>query len=195
LMEGLNLFANNLDADLTGTNNTVAGVFGSLLPINTSVQTWNGTGFSPSSYAYNKSSKTTNWTPNIPLNPGMGAWIKIPAGAYGGATVTQQIPTIGNVIQGGSFTNGNIAPAGGLSLLSSIVPLSGGITTNLGYHPKVNDTIQFWNGSGFTPYSYAYNKSSKSTNWTPSEPQVSPGVGFWLNNQTPNTWVESFTVQ
>jgi hypothetical protein len=193
LKEGNNLVANPLDLDLTGTNNTLIGIFGTAMPINTKVQTWNGVGFNLSTYAYNKSAKTTNWTANLPLNPGIGMWVTIPAGAFGGATVTNQFPAVGNVLQG-ALINANLAPAGGLSLLGSMVPLAAPIST-FQYLPKINDKVQFWNGVGFDLFTYAYNKSAKTTNWAPSEPQLTPGVGFWLNNPIANTWTQNFTVQ
>ena len=192
LAEGQNLIANQLDLDGTGTNNTIAEVFTNNLPVNSKVNVWNGVGFNQASYAKNKSTGLTNWTANFPLNPGMGAWVAIPAGAYGGTT--QQVATVGNVLQG-SLANPNFTSGGGLSLLSSMAPISGAISSNLSYVPQLNDKLNVWNGIGFNQYSYAKNKSTGLTNWTPSEPVITVGQGFWLQNAQQGSWTMNFTVQ
>jgi hypothetical protein len=48
LHDGDNLFANQFDADGTGTNNNCATVLGTHLPINSTVYTWTGSNYNVS---------------------------------------------------------------------------------------------------------------------------------------------------
>jgi hypothetical protein len=191
LAEGFNLIANPLDADGTGTNNTVTGLFTNALPVNSSVFAWNGSGYNISSYAANKAHTATNWTVNLSVNPGAGIWVSIPAGAYNGGT--SNFVSVGTVLQG-NLVNPNIAGPG-YWMVSSQVPISGDIGTNLSYVPSLNDSVFVWNGSGYNIFSYAANKAHTATNWTPSSPTISVGQGFWLNSQTGAGWTNNFTVQ
>jgi len=192
LAEGFNMVANQLDIDGTGTNNTVSGVFSSNLPINSIVYTWAGAGYNPaSSYVKNKSGVPI-WTGDTKLNPGQGCWVAIPAGSYGGTT--QSVTTVGNVLQG-SLVNPNIPPAGGFSLLSSMAPLAGGLQTTLKYTPTLGDIVYTYHGSAYDPaYSYVKNKSGVPI-WTPGEPPISVGQGFWLSTSAGSVWSNNFVVQ
>jgi hypothetical protein len=191
LTEGFNLIANPLDVDGTGTNNTLVGFFTNSLPVNSAVYLYNGSGYTLSTYAANKSNTATNWTVNAPLNPGQGFWVSIPAGSFGGATNT--ITAVGTVLQG-SLSNPNLTTAG-FALVSSQVPIAGDITTNLNYIPSKNDAVYVYSGGGYNLYTYAANKSNTATNWNPSAPQISVGQGFWINSQSGSPWTNNFIVQ
>src|ERR1041384_3187807 len=157
LHTGLNMLENPLStADLTGTNDTVANTISNQLPLNTTVYTWNGTGYNIASYSKGKVSPfPTNWGP-VPLpslNPGQGAWIQIPSNATPPFTLTWA----GNVMENKLTPTGNLPNNymhAGLSLLGSVAPLGGGITTVLQYQPRLNDTVYQWNGTGYTINSY-----------------------------------------
>ncbi|HXS68058.1 MAG TPA: hypothetical protein VN761_04395 [Candidatus Polarisedimenticolia bacterium] len=192
LTEGFNLVANQLDLDLSGTNNTIVNVFSNNLPVNSQIYSWNGSTFDISSFAKNKAGTATNWTLNFTINPGQGFWLSIPTGAFGGGT--SNVTVVGNVLQG-TLVNTHLPPAGGYSLVSSEVPISGGITTNLNYKPMLNDQVYVWNGSAYNIFSYAKNKAGTATNWTPSEPALNVGQGFWLNSGAGATWTNVFIVQ
>jgi hypothetical protein len=192
LTEGFNLVANQLDLDLTGTNNTIVNVFSNSLPANAKVYSWNGASFNISTFAVNKSGTATNWSLNFTVNPGQGMWVDIPAGAFGGST--SNVTIVGNVLQG-TLVNPNLPPAGGFSLVSSEVPISGGVTTNLMYKPLLNDKVYLWNGSGYSIFTYAENKAGTATNWSPSEPGINVGQGFWLDSGAGATWTNVFIVQ
>ena len=192
LTEGFNLVANQMDLDLNGTNNTIVNVFSNNLPVNATIYSWNGTGFDISSFAKNKAGTLTNWTLNFTINPGQGFWLSIPTGAFGGSS--SNVTVVGNVLQG-ALVNPHLPPAGGYSLLSSMPPIAGGITSNLNYQPQLNDTVYTWNGTGYNIASYAKNKAGTLTNWTPSEPQIAVGQGFWLNSGAGATWSNNFVVQ
>jgi len=191
LTQGFNLVANQLDADGTGTNNTIQGVFGSLLPPGSTVYTWNGAGYNVASYTKNKAGTATNWSGNYPLNPGQGSWVSIPTGTIGTNVLT--VTTVGQVLQGAAFAV-NPYYGTGFSLLSSVVPLSGGLVTTMGYTPAASDTVYTWNGTGYNVSSYTKNKAGTATTWSNGEPQLSPGEGFWLNSTGKQAWSNYFQV-
>jgi len=192
LTEGFNLVANQLDLDLTGTNDTLVNVFSNSLPLNSQVFRWNGTSFDVSAFAANKTGTLTNWTLNLTVNPGQGFWLQIPAGAFGGGS--SNVTIVGNVLQG-TLVNPNFPAAGGFSILSSQVPISGGVTSNLLYKPKLNDQLYQWTGTAYNVFAYAANKTGTLTNWSPSEPQINVGQGFWLNSGAGAGWTNVFIVQ
>jgi len=192
LVEGFNLVANQLDLDSTGTNNTIVNVFSNNLPLNAQVYSWNGSTFDISTYAKNKAGTATNWTLNFTINPGQGFWLSIPSGAFGGGT--SNVTVVGNVLQG-TLVNPNLPPAGGFSLLSSMPPVAGGVTSNLMYQPGLNDQVYRWNGGTYDIFTYAKNKAGTATNWSPSEPQINVGQGFWLSSGAGATWTNKFIVQ
>jgi hypothetical protein len=79
-------------------------------------------------------------------------------------------------------------------LVSSIVPLAGGLQTSLNYAPQLNEKFFGWDSSvqAYTPAAYI---TSKGVNkWSPSEPQISVGQGFWFLYNANSTWKTNFTV-
>jgi hypothetical protein len=182
LTNGFNIVANPLDLDGTGTNNTVSGVFGTSLPNNTGIYKFSGGSFS-SFYSFNRGV----WSPGAntaTLNPGESVFIQIPSNS--------SFTFVGQVLQGGQ-TNQFIVP--GYTLLGSKIPLSGGLQTTLQYTPANGDAVYFFSqaanagAGGYVPYLF-----STRGGWAPSEPQVAPGVGFFLST-TSTSWVQNFTVQ
>ena len=186
LTEGFNMIANPLDLDGYGTNNTVTTVLSTNLPVNSKVYTWN-----ISTLAYDTATfgKTKTWAPDIKLNPGQGAWLSIPAGLFGG--LTQNVTTVGTVLQG-NLANPNIPAAGGFTLIGSQIPIKGGLTTTLGYTPsQVNEKVYAWplGATAFSSYTW-----SKTKTWSPSEPEIDVGQGFWLSTLGGSVWTTNFTV-
>jgi hypothetical protein len=195
LHEGFQVIGNQLDLDGTGLNNTVTTVFSSNLPVNSIVYTWNGSSWANASTF---SSKTKTWSPaNLALNPGQAAFVKIPAGAYGG--VSSNATIVGNVLQG-SLVNTYVAsgPVNSKAIFSpvaSIVPLSGGLQTTLKYVPQRGDQVFQYNGTSWAIGSIF---STKSGTWSPSEPSIALGEGFFLaptNGPAVAGWTQNFTVQ
>jgi hypothetical protein len=185
LATGFNLVANPLDLDGTGTNNTVSGVFGTNLPVNSVVYTYNGVSFDQFSYISQKSQPPA-WTAPGKLNPGMAAWVKVPSPA----TAT----TVGNVLQG-SLVNGNLPAGAGFAFVSSKAPITGALQANLQFVPHQNDVVYRYNGTSYDQFSYISQKSQPVA-WTPSDPVINVGQGFWLKLATAgSTWVQNFTVQ
>jgi len=185
LVEGFNMIANPLDLDGYGTNNTLTTVFSTNLPVNSKVYTWN---ISTLGYDTATFGKTKTWSPDMKLNPGQGAWVSIPAGAFGGTT--QSVTTVGTVLQG-KLVNPNIPAADGYTLIASQVPIAGGLTTTLGYKARLNEKVYAW-PLGATAFSVA--TMVKARYWVPSEPQIGLGQGFWLKAYAGSVWTTNFTV-
>jgi len=137
LTNGFNLIGNQLDLDGTGTNNTLVTCFGTQMPNGTKVYPWDG-GLLPSclyNSTANKWAGSTN-VANAALSPGQGVFVQVPAAAVTPLTVT----LVGNVLQGSLSNNITV----GYQIVSSMVPLSGLIDTNLGYAPSKGDKVYTW---------------------------------------------------
>lgn len=119
------------------------------------------------------------WTdPNATLNPGEGAFVFVPAG------VPYTNTFVGEVLQG-NLTN---ALPTGFSLVGSQVPQGGALQTALEY-PVSNGTIVYkWN-AGFESYNFLGGA------WSPSEPIVSVGEGWFSFKPAGQEWVRDFTVE
>jgi len=179
LTNGLNMVANQLDFDGTGTNNTVIGVFSNSLPNGSFVYKFTAGNFA--TYQFSRGAWSGNTT-GVSLNPGEGCFVSVPSPV----TVT----TVGQVLQG-TTTN---SLSGALSMVSSTFPLSGAIDSTgnggLGYTPVNGDDVYLWDpvGQGYVTYQRARGA------WGPSDPQLSPGQGLFLST-VQTSWVNSFTVQ
>jgi hypothetical protein len=194
LVEGFNLIANQLDFDGTGTNNTTSNVLGTNVPLNSAVYTWSGSAYNIASFVKLKGATAPSWNANYTLNPGQGAWLSIPAGGLAGTS--SNLITVGQVDQGG-LVNPNLIAGGGYSLVSSMVPLSGGIQTVLGYTPLLNDSVYQWStaSGSYVINSYVKLKGQTNPSWSPAEPSIGIGEGFWLNSGSGAVWSNYFTVQ
>lgn len=195
-----------LDLDGTGVNNTVNSVVGSNtngLPLGTTVYVFNsGGGFD--TLVYNKTGhpSVTNWylgatqTNSYPINPGEGFFIVL------GGSAPYTLTEAGTVLQGSLQNNYVPATAGSLWLVSSQIPIGGGITTTLNYQPKLQDEVLLYNQNTRAYDTYVYNKTGHPavTNWylgaVASEPQIQVGQGFWIQPHNAGTvWTNNFTVQ
>ena len=101
---------------------------------------------------------------------------------------------VGGVAQG---TLINPLPAN-YSLKSSMVPQPGLLTTVLGFPPYPGDLV--WRRIAPAPTFSAYAYDDVGMQWTPSEPNLSVGEGFFLYRApaqaTPgHYWIRNFTVQ
>src|SRR5580704_3902443 len=129
LASGLNLIANNLDLDGTGTNNLMTNVLNPLVAANNTavaVYKWdtNTSGFDQWNYSTHGGGGWVNETPgsglpftSATLNPGEGAFVNV-------ANATN-LTVVGNVLQN-TWTNSNLVP-GNLSMASPIAPLANNI--------------------------------------------------------------------
>jgi hypothetical protein len=193
-----------LDADGTGTNNTISTVFPSPA-LGDTVYVFNGSGYDTLNYTAVGSGHpvvyTTNWfngvtaSPTYKINPGVSVFY-LPAA---NETATE----VGTVLQGTNLVNQYFPPANTIQLLSSQVPISGGLTSVLGYKPTLGDTVYIYDNGAYDTYNYTAVGQGHpvvyTTNWfngvTPSEPVISVGQGFWMLPAANTNWVESFIAQ
>ena len=189
------LVAPTFDLDGTGTNGTITTVVGTNVATGTSILVFNGSGYDALTWGSLGRGQPLGWTlngaydPTYPINVGQGFWVNDPSDT--------NLTVSGTVLQGAALTNEFVLGAGNYSLLSSQVPISGGVTSVLKYQPSVGDAILLYNGSGYDAYSYGSLGRGQPVEWTlngaSNEPNVSVGQGFWLNPSAANTWVETFT--
>jgi hypothetical protein len=173
---GYTLIANQMDLDLTGTNNSIYTVVGTNLPSGTVVEDWTGAGFGSS-----KLSGTGKWSVNNQnvtnsMNPGSGFFIN--------SGVATNIIEVGNVFQG---TNTYTIPAG-LQVVGFKVPVSGTMDTTFGYVPSKGDIIEVWTGAGFGSHKWS------GTAWSAGDPTLSISQAVFLNAASNNVWTQGFTV-
>jgi hypothetical protein len=156
--------------------NSLAAVFPDA-PANTKIYTLSGGNFS----VFTK--RTTGWTgtgaDTVRLDPGVGFFIQ------NSTSGDLNLTFVGEVLQGTVTTT---YPSG-YSLLGSKIPQSGKVETDLKLAAQNGDEVYQLNASG------AYVKSTKrTTSWTPSEPTVEVGNGFFLNAKAQGTWERTFSV-
>jgi len=193
----LSIVAPALDADGTGTNNTISTVF-STPTVGDVAFVFNGSGYNTIGYntVGHGANAVTGWylngvlTNGYPINPGVSVFYQPAANE----TNTQ----VGTVLQGTNLVNKFFPAAGSIGLLSSQVPIAGGVTTVLGYTPSVGDVVFEYNGSGYNTYGYntVGHGANAVTGWylngVLSEPQVAVGQGFWLQPAQSTNWTQSF---
>jgi hypothetical protein len=192
LQPGLNLIANQLDVDGTGTNNTVDTVFSTNLPVGSVLYALNG-----SQYLTSKFLATGKWDAGVSgiapyLSPGSGVFVNNP----GPSPLT--LTLVGLVIQGTHSVA--IPPHGGVTVISAVSPISGGVQSTLGYTPTVGDTVYPWNSLTQT-YGPAHKyllKYPAQSNWTAGgDYTISAGEAFLLGtgpSNTNTTWTQTFAV-
>jgi hypothetical protein len=189
-----------LDADGTGTNNTISTVF-TTPAYGDTVYVFNGTGYDTIQYTKinlggHPPVYTTNWaigstiSSTYAVNPGQSMFY-VPA-------ASQTITEVGVALTG-SVANQYVPAAGKVNLVASKSPVSGGLTSVLGYQPIYGDTVYVFANGGYTTYTYGKvnlggHPPVYTTNWavgsTVGEPVISVGQGFWLQSAGANTWTE-----
>jgi hypothetical protein len=197
LVPNKTLLANQLDYDGTGINNNVYTVFGTNLPASTTILAWNPATQTFYSCQWSYSSKH-GWgyngginNINAALNPGGAVFVDNPSGSNASVTL------VGHVLQGTI----DIPLTPGLEVtVSDPVPLSGGLQTDLGYQPNTNninnmDSVFLWNPVARSFIEYTYLHSNRhGWNWTPSDPQISVGQGFFLTPGQTTSWQVNYNV-
>jgi hypothetical protein len=179
------MICNQLDADGTGTNNSIYNVVGTNLPPNTQVLCWNpalGTFTSTKLTAAGKWSVNNQIVTNA-MNPGSGFFINCPLAAGIGTNIT----VVGSVIQGTNL----YSISTGYQIVAPSGPIAGGIVSTNGYAPTKNDQVLIWNPSLGTYQSHKYT----GTTWTGGEPTYSVGQAFFLNAAEANVWTNILNIQ
>jgi hypothetical protein len=193
-----------LDADGNGTNNTVATIF-TTPSMGDTIFVYNGTSYDGLVYKAVGTGHpvvyTTNWfngstvAASYKINPGQSVFY-LPA-------TTETATVTGTVMQGTNLVNAYFPAAGSIQLLSSQVPISGGLTSVLGYKPTMGDTVFVYDKGQYDGYVYKAVGTGHpvvyTTNWfngsTAGEPIINVGQGFWLLPAANTNWVQNFIVQ
>ena len=184
LTNGLNLIANQLDADGTMTNNYTTNIFSTNMPSGTRIYV-----FDP--VAGNFSAQTrwngSTWSGNLPsidvaMAPGRGFFVNV----AGASPVT--LTLTGQVIQG---TN-SVPIVSGLQIVSSIPPIAGGIQTVMGYSPTLSDRVYQFSALA---QNYASSHRYTGASWTAGEPVLGVGDAVFLQAAAATNWVQAFVVQ
>jgi hypothetical protein len=209
---GLNLIANNLDFDGTGTNNLLTNALNGMAAnaINFSVYKWDTNAVTFDIFSYNKT--TTSWgvvAGSVPvssatLNPGEAAFISITKASY-----LSNFTVVGTVLQG-SWTNAYLPGGSQLAMASPMFPLTAPIdsTGNGGLNvPGTNNyTLYLWDIPNQNYDLWQWNKNTQlwglaagsSNGQTVGGPGAGPiitnGVGFWIATKLTD-WTNTFNVQ
>ncbi len=187
LVNGYNMVSVPLDSDGTGTNNTVISVLSTnVLANNSKVLIWTGSSFGTTvTYGIPVHQTVAVWNaPNTPINPGQGFFI------YNAGPSTN-LTVVGQALVGTNL-NRYITSAG-YNSVASVTPLGGYISTNLQYTATLNDKILTWDpvGQNYVTYNYGIPVHQTLPVWTPSQPQLNVGQGFFIEStNTSVNWTQ-----
>jgi len=159
---------------LNAADNSVAALFPSV-PAGSAIYTFNGTSFVANNRGFSAWSNPTQT-----LVPGQAFFFKNPSASAITNTFVGEVPQ-------GTLTTPLSA---GFQLVSSQVPQSGLVTTDLGMPATTGEAVyRFVNGA------YQSFNRGFGTSWSPSEPTVQVGEGFFVKkNASPAAWVRTFSV-
>jgi hypothetical protein len=185
---------------LQTTNNTIAGLFQNG-PTMATPGKWNGSKvlvYNPADGRYDvddiaSSSYSSGWISGgtITMNPGQAVWFDNGTGS------AQTVTFVGTVPQG---TN-TVTMGAGYNMVSSPVPFSGDLVTNMGLtNYALNGTkVLTFNGANNPPYTSYISSTSGSAGYmnqwlSPGDPQINVGQGFWVSSPSPVSWVQIFSI-
>jgi hypothetical protein len=170
--------------------NTVPVLFAGAA-VGTTFGKWNSTtqvNYSVATYVRAKGSQPAHWdNPTATVNPGEGVFVNNP-------TATPWTVTfVGDVPQGQQVNNDLPTTAGNVSLISSILPRAGDLST-LGFPAVEGDQIKQWDvGSQQLVTTATY----MGGNWSPAAPTVAIGEGFYIQcgsgGASRQPWTENFS--
>ena len=172
MVPGFTLVSNPLDAGdgMNTVGNVLAGA-----PAGTVAYK-----FDAATGAYDINQNLGVWTkPDMSFAPGEGLFV-LNAGAAA-FTVT----FVGEVMQG-ELT---VPIAQGFSIVSSMVPQAGGLSSVLGYPAAAGDAAY-----QFNPATQAYASSSFLGAWVPAEPELAVGEAVFINSSDAKDWTRTFSV-
>jgi hypothetical protein len=166
------LLSNPLDDGTNQANDLLAS-----LPNKSSIQVWNGTGFT----LIGKTSSGFAGNPALPV--GTGFFVK--------STSNFTNTFVGNVVPApGGNSSSNALPANTLVLVGSQLPVSGTFNDvgtnsfNLNATLPNKSSIQVWNGSGFTLI-------GKTSSGFAGSPAYTAGQGFFVKSTAAVNWVQT----
>jgi len=165
---GFSIISNPLE----GATNTAPSLFPSV-PIGTVLYKFNGSAFTLNTFGF------SGWSsPTETYVPGEGFFIKNP----GVTALTNTF--VGNVKQGVLTTPLSV----GFTLVSSQVPQSGLVATDLQAPVAQFEIVYKYDGLGYQTFVLGFN------GWNPSEPTVNVGEGFFIKKNTSGSWTRTFNV-
>lgn len=174
---GFNLLANPLD---NKAGNNVENLFPNA-PAGLQVFVYRNNAFDDASY----DPDFGGWTKTLTLAPGEGFWLNWPSAK---GTIT----FVGDVMQG---TLVNPVPAG-YSIRGSMVPQAGKLATDLGFPVAAGNTFFMYTHTAECAGSYSDASFDPDFGgWTPGEPTIGVGQGFWAVTAAAVDWTRTFTVQ
>lgn len=123
------------------------------------------------------------------LAPGEGMFVLVPAGAG------QRVNTfVGEVMQG-TLSNALTGGIGKFNMVSSMVPQTGGLVTDLGYPVSNGDTIFLYDpDTGYANGTFNYDLDIFGGWDTGVEPTVAVGQAFFALTGANKTWTRNFSV-
>jgi hypothetical protein len=200
LTNGYNFVADQLDFDGTGTHNTLNSMMGANYVSGTKVYVWDVTNqvFLPPSTS---PVGTNDWNPNynVPTGKGFVIWSN---------TNSTLVTFVGQVLQGTLINP--VAGANKFSLLGSMIPIGGPLTTNYAIPPSSSSSLAFPAIDGANTFTFdavnqRYSDAFTFLNplgWADAAgivglngPVVGVGQAFFVQNPGPDTnWIQVFTV-
>lgn len=180
LTNGFTLYANQLDVDGSGTNNTVESVFGSQVS-GLTVYAFSGGSYYSAGYSTKGGWSGSTNVVDAALSVGSAVFVKV--------NTATNITVVGNVLTGTNVVN--FTP-GAYNLVGSPTPQAGSLSS-LGYVPTSGDSTY-----QFDPATQSYITGGYSTKggWS-GEPNLRAGEGFFLKAaaSNPGTWSQVLTNQ
>jgi len=173
LPPGFAMIANPLNA----VSNTVAAILADM-PDGTTLSKFDTSLFRLTDNAV-KSGKWMN--PDETLAPGEGAIIFNPASDF------KTINFVGNVNQG----NLSVRIPAGFSICSSLVPLPGRLSSDLGFPITDGDVIHLFDRTQQKYLIYPF----PSKEWDSHPPAIDVGESFWVGKTSPGNWSRNLVIQ
>lgn len=159
---------------LNAADNSVAALFPSA-PVGSGIYKFVGGAFVANTKGFNAWSN-----PGQTLVPGEAFFFKNPSGTALTNTFVGEVPQ-------GTLTTPLV---GGFQLVSSQVPQSGLVSTDLGMPAATGEAVYRFIGGAYVTHSRGF-----GTAWSPSEPNIQVGEGFFLKkNANPSNWTRTFSV-
>jgi len=148
-------------------------------PDGTSFYILNGGSFSLSTYT-----DGVGWEPDATMVLGKGGYLLNPL------ATPLVITFVGDVAQNSNQGGLVVNPVGSaFTIMSSKVPQTGTITTDLGLTAQDGDQLFKLVGTSFDLYSF-----TDGVGWEPTEPVINVGQAFLYNTATARNWSRSFNV-
>jgi len=191
LTNGFQMVSCPLVASPDNTLNTIMPAAN--LPANLAVYTFSNVGgYSSETVNVPRGGGANVWSGGgtTPIGVGQGAFVFLP-----GPTGTSLTVTFVGTVQQASGSTPTPIPAG-FSIVSSQVPLAGGLTSVLGYNPNINDVVYTYDPTlGYSSDTFQTPRGGGPGVWSGgSEPVIGVAQSFFLQAAASGSWANNFTV-